>query len=88
MGLDAVKMLFWCAILNGILAPPLIFLIVLLTSDAKVMGERVNSPLQRVLGWITFTIMAAAAIALRLSEAYLKVLACTICPGRLCTLGQ
>jgi NRAMP (natural resistance-associated macrophage protein)-like metal ion transporter len=66
MGLDAVKMLFWCAILNGILAPPLIFLIVLLTSDAKVMGERVNSPFQQVLGWITFTIMAAAAAALLL----------------------
>jgi Mn2+/Fe2+ NRAMP family transporter len=37
VGSDAVRMVFWSAILNGILAPPLIFLIILLTSDRKVM---------------------------------------------------
>jgi Mn2+/Fe2+ NRAMP family transporter len=63
VGLDAVRMLFWSAILNGILAPPLIFLIILLTSDPKVMGEFVNTP-QRTLGWITFAIMAISALAL------------------------
>ncbi len=31
-GLDPIKMLFWSAVLNGILAPPLIFLIILITS--------------------------------------------------------
>ena len=67
VGLDAVKMLFWSAVLNGVLAPPLILLIVLLTSDLQVMGERVNSPLQRVMGWITFAIMAASAIGMLLT---------------------
>ena len=37
--LNAVKMLFWSAVLNGVLAPPLVILIVLLTSDKKIMGE-------------------------------------------------
>ena len=64
LGMDAVKMLFWSAILNGLLAPPLILLVVLLTSDAAVMGERVNSPVQRILGWSSFAIMGAAAIAM------------------------
>ena len=32
-GLDAVKMLFWSAVANGVLAPPLIVLVVLLTTD-------------------------------------------------------
>ncbi|MDP9113786.1 MAG: Nramp family divalent metal transporter [Acidobacteriota bacterium] len=59
-GLDAVKMLFWSAVINGALAPPLILLIVLLTSNAEVMGERVNSPAMKFLGWITFGIMSAA----------------------------
>jgi NRAMP (natural resistance-associated macrophage protein)-like metal ion transporter len=67
LGLDALRMLFWSAILNGILAPPLILLIVLLTSDPRVMGEWVNSPSQRILGWITFAIMAAAAVGLLIS---------------------
>jgi Mn2+/Fe2+ NRAMP family transporter len=62
--LDAVKMLFWSAVTNGVLAPPLIVLLVLLTSDPEVMGERVNSPLLRSLGWITAGVMTVAAVAM------------------------
>jgi NRAMP (natural resistance-associated macrophage protein)-like metal ion transporter len=61
---NAVKMLFWSAILNGLLAPPLVVMVVLLTSDRKVMGNRVNSGIMQVLGWICATVMGAAAIAL------------------------
>jgi Mn2+/Fe2+ NRAMP family transporter len=43
IGLDAVKMMFWSAVVNGDLAPPLILLVVLLTSEKRVMGGRVNS---------------------------------------------
>lgn len=64
VGLDAVKMLFWSAVVNGVLAPPLILLVLLLTSDPKVMGDRVSSTLERTLGWMTFAIMAAAALGL------------------------
>jgi NRAMP (natural resistance-associated macrophage protein)-like metal ion transporter len=63
-GLNAVKMLFWSAVINGLLAPPLILLVILLTSSHKVMGERVNSPLLRYLGWATFGVMTAAAIGM------------------------
>lgn len=63
-GLNAVKMLFWSAILNGVLAPPLVVLIVLLTSDRKVMGDRVNSRTENVLGWTCAVLMTAAALAL------------------------
>lgn len=63
-GLDAVKMLFWSAVINGALAPPLILLIILLTSNAAVMGDRVNPPLLRILGWITFAVMSAATVGM------------------------
>lgn len=62
--LNAVTMLFWSAILNGLLAPPLVVMVVLLTSDKKVMGTRVNSRLMKWLGWICAGLMAAAAAAL------------------------
>ena len=62
--LDAVKMLFWSAILNGLLAPPLVILVVLLTSDRKVMGNRVNTLAMQVLGWSCALVMSAAAIGL------------------------
>jgi NRAMP (natural resistance-associated macrophage protein)-like metal ion transporter len=63
-GLDAIKMLFWSAVTNGILAPPLILLILLLTSDRQVMGSQTSPITERVLGWVTFVFMAAAAAAM------------------------
>lgn len=63
-GMNAVKMLFWSAILNGLLAPPLVVMVVLLTSDRKVMGGRVNSWMMKLLGWICAVLMTVAAVAL------------------------
>ena len=62
-GFNAVAMLFWSAVFNGMLAPPLILLVVLLTSDRKVMGEHINSPLLRALGWATVAAMGFCAVA-------------------------
>ena len=64
LGISAVKMLFWSAVINGVLAPPLIVLVVLLTSDARVMGEHTNSALLRWLGWLSAAAMTAAAVAM------------------------
>jgi NRAMP (natural resistance-associated macrophage protein)-like metal ion transporter len=64
VGLNALKMLFWSAVTNGILAPPLILLILLLTSDRTVMGDQVSPMLERTLGWATFVLMTAAAVAM------------------------
>ncbi len=64
LGLDAVKMLFWSAVLNGVLAPPLIVLVVLLSTDRKVMGDCVTPPLLKWLGWTTAVVMTAAAVAM------------------------
>jgi NRAMP (natural resistance-associated macrophage protein)-like metal ion transporter len=63
-GLNAVKMLFWSAVLNGVLAPPLVVLVVLLSSDKRVMGELVNSRTAATLGWICAAVMSAAAISM------------------------
>jgi Mn2+/Fe2+ NRAMP family transporter len=64
LGLNAVKMLFFSAVMNGLLAPPLILLVILLTSSRKVMGQRTNSRLLKSLGWVTFAIMTAAAVGM------------------------
>jgi NRAMP (natural resistance-associated macrophage protein)-like metal ion transporter len=66
-GLDAVKMMFWSAVVNGALAPPLILLVILLTSSRKVMGERANSPILAILGWVTFVLMSAATVGMLVS---------------------
>jgi len=64
LGLDAIAMLFWSAVVNGVLAPPLIVVVALLTNDPAVMGERVNPPLLRWLGWTTAVVMTAATVAM------------------------
>jgi Mn2+/Fe2+ NRAMP family transporter len=66
-GFNAVKMLFWSAILNGLLAPPLVIMVVLLTSDRRVMGTRTNSRRLQTLGWICVVIMSGAAVSLLLT---------------------
>jgi Mn2+/Fe2+ NRAMP family transporter len=54
--------LYWAAILNGILAAPMMAVIVLLASSRTIMGEFPLPALVRVLGWLGVVAMAAVAI--------------------------
>jgi Mn2+/Fe2+ NRAMP family transporter len=63
-GFNAVRMLFLSAVLNGVMAPPLVILVVLLTSDKKVMGKRANARGAQALGWMCAAVMSVAAVAL------------------------
>jgi NRAMP (natural resistance-associated macrophage protein)-like metal ion transporter len=63
-GFNAVSMLFWSAVLNGVLAPPLIVIVLLLTNSRRIMGARSNPRWLSVLGWITVVIMTAATVAM------------------------
>ena len=46
MHIDPVKALFWAAILNGVVAAPLMAVIMVMASSKKVMGQFVISPTQ------------------------------------------
>jgi NRAMP (natural resistance-associated macrophage protein)-like metal ion transporter len=59
-----VTALFWTAVLNGVLAPPLIVIIMLVSNSKKVMGKRTNGLLTNFLGWSTAAIMIAAAVGM------------------------
>ena len=50
--------------INGVLAPPLILIVLLLTRDRTVMGDAVNSRILGFLGWVTFVVMVVAAVGL------------------------
>ena len=62
--IDAIKALFWSAVLNGIAAVPLIFVIVWLASNRRLMGEWTSSRLARAWGWATFALMGGATIGM------------------------
>jgi len=62
-----VTALFWTAVINGVLAPPLMVVIMLVSNSKKVMGKRTNGPLTNVIGWSTAVLMTAAAIGMFLT---------------------
>jgi Mn2+/Fe2+ NRAMP family transporter len=57
-----MKALFWSAVINGIVAVPLIAVIILLVSKKSVMGAFVVSRPFLILGWIAAAVMGAAAV--------------------------
>ena len=67
-GFNAIKLLFTSAVINGVLAPPLVLLVVLLTRDRSVMGTAVNSRPLETLGWMTFFVMVVAALGLLIAS--------------------
>ena len=64
VGIDPVKALVFSAVLNGVAAVPLIFLIIKISSNNKIMGEYKSGLLSKIILWITFLAMASAAIAM------------------------
>jgi NRAMP (natural resistance-associated macrophage protein)-like metal ion transporter len=58
--IDPIKALFWSAVINGAVAAPLIIAMVVLGSQASVMGSLVLPLWLRVLGWLTALLMACA----------------------------
>ena len=67
VGINPMKALLWIAVINGFLAPPLLFLILRVANNRNVMGERVNGWGLNVLGWTTTLLMSIAAVALALT---------------------
>ena len=63
VGLDPIKALIYSAVGNGLVAPIILFLIVRISSNKKVMGDWTNKPLTTALGWVITLIMAAAGTA-------------------------
>lgn len=62
--LDPIKALFWSAVINGIIAVPIMAAMMLLASRRNEMGLFVATPPQRVLGWVATVVMAIAAVAM------------------------
>jgi Mn2+/Fe2+ NRAMP family transporter len=67
IGLNPIKALVWSGIVQGFSVPPLLVLMMLMTNDPKVMGDKVNSRLTNTLGWITTLAASAATIGLVVS---------------------
>jgi Mn2+/Fe2+ NRAMP family transporter len=55
-------MLFLSAVVNGLLAPPLLLLVMLVGNNRKIMGTRVNTVWLNVFGWAATALMTVATL--------------------------
>ena len=62
--INPIKALYWCAVINGIVAVPVMGLMMLMVANAKIMGEFTIGGWLTGLGWIATAVMAAAAVAM------------------------
>ncbi len=67
LGISPFKALFYTAVIYGLIAPVLIFVILLVCNNKKIMGQYTNTWITNTLGIITFLIMSLAAIAFLLT---------------------
>jgi Mn2+/Fe2+ NRAMP family transporter len=66
-GINPIKALFWTAVINGVVAPPLLVVVMLVANNKRAMGSRVNGPWTNRIGWLAAAIMFAAAIGMFLT---------------------
>jgi Mn2+/Fe2+ NRAMP family transporter len=62
--IDPIKALFWSAVINGVIAVPIMVVMMLLADDPKVMGPFVVTRRLKALGWLATWTMAAAVVAM------------------------
>ena len=62
--INPIKALYWSAVINGVVAVPVMVVMMLMAADSRIMGKfSITGPL-RVLGWTATIVIAAAAIGM------------------------
>jgi len=64
IGINPIKALVYTAVINGVVAVPLIFIIALIARNKNIMGQYTSGWVSNLLVWLTFVGMGAAAVAM------------------------
>jgi Mn2+/Fe2+ NRAMP family transporter len=59
-----VKALFWSAVINGVVAVPVMAMMMLISSNQTIMGRFTVRGARRIVGWLATIVMAAAAFGM------------------------
>jgi Mn2+/Fe2+ NRAMP family transporter len=62
--LDPIKALFWSAVINGVVAVPVMAMMMFISSNKRIIGKFVVTGILRAVGWLATGIMAAASIGM------------------------
>ena len=61
---DPIRALYWSAVLNGVVAVPIMAVMMMMASNPQVMGPFTIELTLKVLGWLSTAVMALAAIGM------------------------
>ncbi|QND64565.1 divalent metal cation transporter [Mesorhizobium loti] len=62
--INPIRALFWSAVVNGVVAVPVMAIMMLMTARREVMGTSTVSLAMRLVGWLATAVMAAAAVVM------------------------
>lgn len=60
--IDPVKALIYTVVINGVVAVPILFAMMRIANDKKILGNRINRKFSNVIGWITIFVMGISAL--------------------------
>jgi NRAMP (natural resistance-associated macrophage protein)-like metal ion transporter len=63
-GMDPIKALYWSAVLNGVIAVPMMAALMVVAGSKRRMGKFRAGPVLGTLGWLSTAVMAAAAVTM------------------------
>ena len=65
--LDPIKALVYSAVINGIVAVPILIAVMKIANDREILKDKINGRVSNVIGWITVVIMCIAVVILLLT---------------------
>jgi Mn2+/Fe2+ NRAMP family transporter len=62
IGIDPIQALIYAAVINGVVAVPILIALIKIANDREILHNRTNSKLSNVLGLITILIMGTGVV--------------------------
>jgi Mn2+/Fe2+ NRAMP family transporter len=59
---DPIKILVYTAVINGVIAVPILFAVMKMANDKNILKDNTNSHMSNVIGWLTFVIMGITVV--------------------------
>ena len=63
ININAIQLLIYAALFYAIITPLLIYFIMRIANDKKIMGNKTNSKLSNIFGWLAFVIITGAVLS-------------------------
>ena len=63
-GAPLFEIMYWSQVVNGVALPAVIFFMLVIINDRRLMGDYVNKPLQNVISGVTAVVLAALSLAM------------------------